>query len=102
MCFTHWSEDGKFCSSCGEPTPEKEVGKAMKKNKTLAVYLTNGGVAYFENVRDFVVNDVAIGYKYSDIQSEVEREAYFFNANITGFTLEIDEESEEGKNAKTK
>lgn len=102
MCFTHWSEDGKFCSSCEEPTPEKEVGKAMKKNKTLAVYLTNGGVAYFENVRDFVVNDVAIGYKYSDIQSEVEREAYFFNANITGFTLEIDEESEEGKNAKTK
>lgn len=74
----------------------------MNKEKTLAVYFTNGGVAYFENVKEFEVNEVGINFKYSGVRSGVNREALFLNGNIAGFALEIDEESEEGINAKTK
>lgn len=74
----------------------------MNKEKTLAVYFTNGGVAYFENVKEFEVNEVGINFKYSGVSSGVNREALFLNVNIAGFALEIDEESDEGINAETK
>ncbi|MGL9893048.1 hypothetical protein [Enterococcus sp. DIV0806c] len=67
MCYIHWSEDGKTCIFCGEPTPEKTKKKAMNQRegeyKMHLVKLNNG--LYIDDKRIDYLTDV-------DIKSNVD------------------------------
>ena len=60
----------------------------MSGNKTLIIWLSNGGTCHFEEVTELREHDNYISFNYFGVSTQVSRKAVFQRNNIAGYALE--------------